>query len=139
VHGAETTPDNHTQTTEEEGLLAAPRHAAPRETYTHPPSGCQQLITLLIEYLTVEYPDQRQAEHPASSIGPSRGSCLEELHSYPAITAVINPDAETAAYGRAYGQWPGRPQQNQHATKPGSARLQPEYAERHFQYRTAVI
>jgi hypothetical protein len=50
VHGAETIPDDHTQTTDKEGLLAAERHAALREAFTHLPSGCQQPIALLIEY-----------------------------------------------------------------------------------------
>jgi DNA-directed RNA polymerase specialized sigma24 family protein len=98
VHGAETNPNDHTQTTEQEGLLAAERHAAPREALTHLPSGCQQLTALLIDYPP---PSNAQISVRLSIPGrqhrPSRGGCPEELRSHLGMTALINPDAGTAA------------------------------------------
>jgi len=69
MHGAETILDDHT--TEEEGLLEYP-----------PPSNAQISGRLSI---------------PADSIGPSGGDCLEGLRSHLGMTALINPDAGTAA------------------------------------------
>jgi RNA polymerase sigma factor (sigma-70 family) len=45
---AGTIADQHAPTAEEQ-LLAAERHAAPREAFARLPRGCQQLITLLIQ------------------------------------------------------------------------------------------
>ena len=60
----------------------------------HLPSGCQQLIALLIEYPP---PSNAQISArlsiPAGDIGPSRGGCMEELRSHLGMTALINPDA----------------------------------------------
>jgi hypothetical protein len=34
---------------------------------------------------------------PVGSIGPNRGRCLDKLRRHPAIAALTNPDAGTAA------------------------------------------
>jgi len=70
--------------------------AALREAFTDLPSGCQQLITLLIADPPVPYA-QISAELgiPVGSIGPSRSRCLDKLRHHPAIAALINADTDT--------------------------------------------
>jgi RNA polymerase sigma factor (sigma-70 family) len=94
---AETIPDDDARTAEEE-LLTAERHAALREAFMHLPPRCQQLIALLIENPPPSYAEvSARLSIPAGSIGSNRARCLDQLRRYPAITALINPDAETAA------------------------------------------
>jgi RNA polymerase sigma factor (sigma-70 family) len=82
--------------TAEQELLAAERHATLREAFTHLPPDCQQLIALLIQDPPVPYTEiSAKLAIPVSSIGPSRGRCLERLRRYPAIAALINADAST--------------------------------------------
>jgi RNA polymerase sigma factor (sigma-70 family) len=89
--------DDHAPTAEEE-LLAAECHAALREALTHLPPCCQQLITLLARDPPASYAQiSTMLGIPAGSIGPSRARCLDKLRRHPAIAALINPDAGTAA------------------------------------------
>jgi RNA polymerase sigma factor (sigma-70 family) len=89
--------DDHAPAAEEE-LLAAERHAALREALTHLPPCCQQLITLLARNPPASYAQiSTMLGIPAGSIGPSRARCLDKLRRHPAIAALINPDAGTAA------------------------------------------
>ena len=82
----------------EEELLAAERHAALREALTHLPPCCQQLITLLAQDLPPSYCQiSARLGVPEGSIGPSRARCLDKLRRHPAIAALINPHAGTAA------------------------------------------
>jgi len=95
--GTRSIPVDDARTAEEE-LLAAERHAALREAFEHLPPCCQQLIALL-----TQDPPASSAEIsarlgiPAGSIGPNRNRCLDKLRRHPAIAALINPDAGTAA------------------------------------------
>jgi RNA polymerase sigma factor (sigma-70 family) len=89
--------DDHAPTAEEE-LLAAERHAALREALTHLPPCCQQLITQLARDPPPSYAQiSTMLGIPAGSIGPTRARCLDKLRRHPAIAALINPDAGTAA------------------------------------------
>jgi RNA polymerase sigma factor (sigma-70 family) len=95
--GARAIADDDAQAAEDE-LLAAERHAALREAFAHLPSCCQQLIALLTEDPPVSYAQiSSRLGIPAGSIGPNRGRCLAKLRRHPAIAALINPDAGTAA------------------------------------------
>ena len=94
---AETIPDDDARTAEDE-LLAAERHAALREALTHLPPCCQQLITLLARNPPASYAQiSTMLGIPEGSIGPNRARCLDKLRRHPAIAALINPDAGTAA------------------------------------------
>jgi hypothetical protein len=42
------------------------------------------------------HPDQRQPEHPAGSIGPSRRGCPDKLRRPPATAALINIETHSA-------------------------------------------
>jgi hypothetical protein len=56
----------------------------------------QQLITLLIHHPPMSCSQiSATLGVPVASIGPLRSRCLHQLHSHPAIVALIN--AETAA------------------------------------------
>ena len=69
---AENIPDGKAETIEQ-GLLAAERHAALREAFTHLSSRDQQLITLLTEDPPVPYAQiSTRLGIPAGSIGPNR-------------------------------------------------------------------
>ena len=82
----------------EEELLAAERHAALREALTHLPPCCQQLITLLARNPPASYAQiSTMLGIPEGSIGPNRARCLDKLRRRPAIAALINPEAGTAA------------------------------------------
>jgi RNA polymerase sigma factor (sigma-70 family) len=95
--GAETIPDDDARTAEDE-LLAAERHAALREALTHLPPCCQQLITLLAQDPPASYAQiSTILGIPAGSIGPTRARCLDKLRRHPAIAALVNADAGTAA------------------------------------------
>jgi RNA polymerase sigma factor (sigma-70 family) len=95
--GAQAIADDDAQAAEDE-LLAAERHAALREAFAHLPPCCQQLIALLTENPPVSYAQiSSRLGIPVGSIGPNRGRCLAKLRRHPAIAALINPDAGTAA------------------------------------------
>jgi RNA polymerase sigma factor (sigma-70 family) len=82
----------------EQELLAAERHAALHEAFTRLPPCCQRLIAVLIEDPPV--PDAQISARlglPVGSIGPSRSRCLEKLRRDPAIAALINAEAASAA------------------------------------------
>ncbi len=93
---AETIPDGQAEAVEQE-LLAAERHAALREAFTHLPLEGQRLIAMLIEDPPVPYAQiSAKLGIPVGSIGPSRGRCLDKLRRYPAIAALINADTASA-------------------------------------------
>jgi RNA polymerase sigma factor (sigma-70 family) len=97
VPDAQAISDDDARTAEDE-LLAAERHAALREAFADLPPCCQQLIALLTENPPPSYAQiSARLGLPAGSIGPNRGRCLDKLRRHPAITALINPDAEPAA------------------------------------------
>ena len=78
-------------------MLAAERHAALREAFTHLPPSCQQLIGMLIEDPPVPYEEiSARLDMPVGSIGPTRRRCLDKLRRYPAIAALITAEAGTA-------------------------------------------
>src|SRR5580692_2814076 len=81
----------------EQGLLAAERHAALREAFTHLPPRDQQLIALLTEDPPVPYAEiSTRLGIPVSSIGPNRRRCLDKLRHHRAIAALIGTEAQTA-------------------------------------------
>jgi RNA polymerase sigma factor (sigma-70 family) len=93
---AENIPDGEAETIEQ-GLLAAERHAALREAFTHLPPRDQQLIALLIEAPPVPYAEiSTRLGIPVGSIGPNRRRCLGKLRHHPAIAALIRAEALTA-------------------------------------------
>jgi RNA polymerase sigma factor (sigma-70 family) len=93
---AENIPDSEAETIEG-GLLAAERHAALREAFTHLPPRDQQLIALLIEDPPVPYAKiSTRLGIPVGSIGPNRRRCLDKLRHHPAIAALISAEAQTA-------------------------------------------
>ena len=89
-------------------LLRAERHAALREAFTQLPHDSQRLIAMLIHDPPVPYAEiGEKLGIPVESIGPSRGRCLEELRRYPALAALINAEARSAAsdmHGQAAAQ-----------------------------------
>ena len=94
---AENIPDEQTRTAEQE-LLAAERHAALLEAFTCLGPSCQQLMAMLLEDPPVPYAEiSAILGIPVSSIGPTRGRCLDKLRRYPAIAALIDAEAGTAA------------------------------------------
>jgi RNA polymerase sigma factor (sigma-70 family) len=91
---AENIPDDETQTIEQ-GLLAAERHAALREAFTHLPPRDQQLIALPTEDPPVPYAEiSIKLGIPVGSIGPNRRRCLDKLRHHPAIAALISGEAQ---------------------------------------------
>jgi RNA polymerase sigma factor (sigma-70 family) len=94
---AENISDEQTRTAEHE-LLAAERHAALLEAFTCLGPSCQQLMAMLLEDPPVSYAEiSAILGIPVSSIGPTRGRCLDKLRRYPAIAALIDAEAGTAA------------------------------------------
>jgi RNA polymerase sigma factor (sigma-70 family) len=90
---AGTIADQHARLAEEL-LLAAERHAALREAFARLSRGCQQLITLLIQYPPLPYATiSARLNIPVGSIGPNRGRCLDRLRRDPAIAALISAAA----------------------------------------------
>ena len=76
-------------------LLAAERHAALREAFTHLPPRDQQLIALLTEDPPVPYAEiSARLGIPAGSIGPNRRRCLDKLRHHPAIAKLISAEAQ---------------------------------------------
>jgi RNA polymerase sigma factor (sigma-70 family) len=93
---AENIPDGQAETIEQ-GLLAAERHAALREAFTHLPPRDQQLIALLTEDPPVPYAGiSARLGISVGSIGPNRRRCLDTLRHDPAIAALISAEAQTA-------------------------------------------
>ena len=108
VPHAQTIPDEQAATAEQE-LLAAERSAALREAFLHLPLLCQRLITMLTEDPPVPCAQiSAKLGIPVASIGPTRNRCLDELRRHPAITALINAEAQTGR--RDAGPGPVRPQ-----------------------------
>jgi RNA polymerase sigma factor (sigma-70 family) len=92
---ADDIPDDQADTLEH--VLAAERHLALREAFTHLPPRCQQLIALLIEDPPTPYAEiSARLGIPVGSIGPNRRRCLDKLRQHPAIAALINAEAQTA-------------------------------------------
>ena len=93
----ENLPDKHTRTAEQE-LLAAERHAVLCEAFTCLSPSRQQLMAMLIEDPPVPYTEiSARLGIPISSIGPTRGRCLDQLRRHPAIAALIDADDWSAA------------------------------------------
>jgi RNA polymerase sigma factor (sigma-70 family) len=93
---AETTPGEAVRTVDQD-LLADERREAFREAFMHLPACCQQLIALLTEDPPLPYAQiSARLGIPAGSIEPNRGRCLEKLRRHPAISALINAQAEIA-------------------------------------------
>ena len=93
---AENIPDGQAETIER-ALLAAERHAALREAFTHLSPRDQQLIALLIEDPPVPYAQiSTRLGIPVGSIGPNRRRCLDKLRHHPAIAKLISAEAQTA-------------------------------------------
>jgi RNA polymerase sigma factor (sigma-70 family) len=98
---AGTLPDDRAEMAEQE-LLVAERHAALREALDHLPPNCQRLVALLIEDPPVPYAViSARLGIPVGSIGPNRARCLDKLRRYPAIAALINAEAGSAAGGQS--------------------------------------
>jgi RNA polymerase sigma factor (sigma-70 family) len=90
---AETIPDGQAGAVEHE-LLAAERHAALREAFTHLPPAGQRLIAMLVADPPVPYAEiSIRLGIPIGSIGPTRSRCLDKMRRYPAIAALINADS----------------------------------------------
>ena len=90
-------PDEQTRMAEQE-LLAAERHWALREALTCLPPSRQRLMAMLIEDPPVPYAEiSARLGIPISSIGPTRLRCLNKLRDHPAIAALIETEAGTAA------------------------------------------
>jgi DNA-directed RNA polymerase specialized sigma24 family protein len=90
---AETMPDGQAGAVEQE-LLAAERHAALREAFTHLPPAGQRLVAMLIADLPLPYAEIRaRLGIPIGSIGPTRSRCLDSMRCYPAIAALINAES----------------------------------------------
>ena len=93
---AENIPDGEAETIEQV-LLAAERHAALREAFTHLPPRDQQLIALLTEDPPVPYAEiSARLGIPVGSIGPNRRGCLDKLRHHPAIAKLNSAEAQTA-------------------------------------------
>jgi RNA polymerase sigma factor (sigma-70 family) len=89
--------DEQTRVAEQE-LLAAERHAALLEALTCLRPSCQRLMAMLLEDPPVPYAEiSARLGIPVSSIGPTRGRCLDKLRRHPAIAALIEAEAGTAA------------------------------------------
>jgi RNA polymerase sigma factor (sigma-70 family) len=87
---AETIADEQSDTAEQE-VLAAERHAALREAYTHLPTECQRLVGMLTADPPVPYAEiSARLAMPVGSIGPTRSRCLDRMRRYPAIAALID-------------------------------------------------
>ena len=87
----ETMADGQADAAEQE-VLAAERHAALREAFTHLSLDCQRLVAMLTADPPVPYAEiSARLAMPVGSIGPTRSRCLDRIRRYPAIAALINP------------------------------------------------
>jgi len=94
---AEAIPDRQTRTGEQE-LMAAERHAALREAFTCLGPSSQRLMAMLLQDPPMPYAEiSARLDIPVSSIGPTRGRCLDKLRRHPAVAALIDAEAGTAA------------------------------------------
>jgi len=76
----------------EQEVLAAERHAALREAYSHLPTECQRLVAMLTADPPAPYAEiSATLAMPVGSIGPTRSRCLDRIRHYPAIAALMNP------------------------------------------------
>jgi RNA polymerase sigma factor (sigma-70 family) len=90
---AENMPDERAEAAEQE-LLAAERHAALREAFTHLPQPCQELVAELTADPPAPYAEvSARLGIPVGSIGPTRSRCLDRIRRYPAIAALINAES----------------------------------------------
>lgn len=90
---AKTIPDGQAEAVEQE-LLAADRHTALREAFTHLPPESQRLIAMLVADPPVPYAEiSARLGIPIGSIGPTRSRCLDRMRRYPAIAALINAES----------------------------------------------
>ena len=89
---AENIPDEQTTAAEQE-LLAAERHTALREAFTHLPPDGQRLMSMLIADPPVPYAEiSARLGIPVGSIGPTRSRCLDRIRRHPAIAALIGTE-----------------------------------------------
>ena len=94
---AENMADEQSDAAEQE-VLAAERHAALREAYTHLPPDCQRLVAMLTADPPPPYAEiSARLAMPVGSIGPTRSRCLDRMRRYPAIAALINPASYSPA------------------------------------------
>jgi RNA polymerase sigma factor (sigma-70 family) len=92
---ADNLPDEQADTPGRD-LLAAERHAALREAFTHLPPDGQRLIAMLIADPPVPYAEiSAKLGIPVGSIGPTRRRCLDKLRRDPALAALINAAVAT--------------------------------------------
>ena len=100
---AENMADEQAETAEQE-LLAAERHAALREAFTHLPPECQRLVAMLTADPPVPYAEiSARLGMPVGSIGPTRSRCLDRMRRYPAIAALINATSDSTEAGHGCG------------------------------------
>jgi RNA polymerase sigma factor (sigma-70 family) len=100
---AESMADAHSDAAEQK-VLAAERHAALREAYSHLPTECQRLVAMLTADPPVPYAEiSATLAMPVGSIGPTRSRCLDRIRRYPAIAALINPHVVLAEAGHGCG------------------------------------
>ena len=86
---AENMPDERADAAEQE-VLAAERHAALREAFTHLPPAYQRLIAMLTVDPPVPYAEiSATLGMPIGSIGPTRSRCLDRMRRHPALAALI--------------------------------------------------
>jgi RNA polymerase sigma factor (sigma-70 family) len=79
-------------------LLAAERQAVLREAFTCLGPPARQLMELLIEDPPLRYAEiSARLGIPISSIGPTRGRCLDKLRRYPAMAALMDTETRKAA------------------------------------------
>ncbi len=83
-------PSQQARTAEQERLVAE-RHAALREAFSRLSPCCQRLLTLLIDEPSMQDTEiSARLGIPVSSIGPTRGRCLDKLRRDPAVTALTS-------------------------------------------------
>ncbi len=100
----ENVPDQLTETADHE-LLVAERNATLREAFTRLPPGCQRLLALLIADSPTPYAEiSGRLGISVGSIGPSRRRCLDRLRRDPAIAALIDAEAGSAAGEQPVGR-----------------------------------
>jgi RNA polymerase sigma factor (sigma-70 family) len=87
---AENMADERADAAEQE-VLAAERHAALREAFTHLPPECQRLVAMLTADPPLPYAEiSARLDMPVGSIGPTRSRCLDRMRRYPALAALID-------------------------------------------------
>jgi RNA polymerase sigma factor (sigma-70 family) len=90
---ADNIPDGRAEAADQE-LLAAERHAALREAFTHLPPQGQRLIAMLTADPPVAYAEiSARLGIPIGSIGPTRSRYLDRMRRHPAVAALINAES----------------------------------------------